>query len=95
MLAVAINLIELPEDLSFATDAAIPCGASSAFGALRRLDDSGNETIAVVGQVPVGLFDTQLAKAMGAPGIALDISPEHLARLKALGADDVVKPAEI
>ncbi len=95
MLAAATNLIKLPEELSFVTGAAIACGTGTAFGALRRLDVSGNDTIAIVGQGPVGLSATQLAKAMGARVIALDISPERLARATAFGADDVVNPAEV
>ena len=35
---------------------------------------------------------TQLAKAMGATVIALDISPERLARAKEFGADAIVNP---
>jgi threonine dehydrogenase-like Zn-dependent dehydrogenase len=37
---------------------------------------SGNDTLAVFGQGPVGLAATQYAKAMGAKVIALDISPQ-------------------
>jgi threonine dehydrogenase-like Zn-dependent dehydrogenase len=53
---------------------------------------SGNDTIAIFGQGPVGLAATQYAKAMGARVIALDISPQRLERSKAFGADEVVDP---
>ena len=55
-------------------------GTGTAYGALQRMNLSGNETIAIFGQGPVGLSATQLAEAMGARVIALDISPERLAR---------------
>jgi len=53
---------------------------------------SGNDTIAIFGQGPVGLAATQYAKAMGARVIALDISPQRLERAKTFGADHVVNP---
>jgi threonine dehydrogenase-like Zn-dependent dehydrogenase len=53
---------------------------------------SGNDTIAIFGQGPVGLAGTQYAKAMGARVIALDVSPSRLERAKAFGADEVVNP---
>jgi 2-desacetyl-2-hydroxyethyl bacteriochlorophyllide A dehydrogenase len=88
----AHTLVPLPEELSFATGAAISCGTGTAFGALRRMNLSGRDTVAVVGQGPVGLSATQLAAAMGARVIALDVSEERLARAKAFGADVLVDP---
>ena len=86
----ANTLVALPDELSFEAGAAISCGTGTAWGALRRMNLSGNDTIAIFGQGPVGLSGTQLAKAMGARVIALDISPERLARAKEFGADEVV-----
>ena len=71
----ANTLVPLPEELSFATGAAISCGTGTAYRALRRIDLTGGDTIAIVGQGPVGLSATQLAAAMGARVIALDIRP--------------------
>ena len=82
----------LPEELSFAAGAAISCGTGTAYSALRRMNISGNDTIAIFGQGPVGLSATQLARAMGAQVIALDISAERLARAKEFGADETVNP---
>jgi threonine dehydrogenase-like Zn-dependent dehydrogenase len=83
----AKTLVPLPESLSFETGAAISCGTGTAYGALRRLQLSGRDTIALVGQGPVGLSATQFAVAMGARVIALDISQERLALAKRFGAD--------
>jgi threonine dehydrogenase-like Zn-dependent dehydrogenase len=88
----AFTLVPLPEALSFTAGAAISCGTGTAYGALRRLDLSGNDTIALFGQGPVGLSATQLAAAMGARVIALDVSPERLARAKEFGAWETVNP---
>jgi len=79
--------VPLPESLSFETGAAISCGTGTAYGALRRLQLSGRDTIALVGQGPVGLSATQFAVAMGARVIAMDISQERLALAKRFGAD--------
>jgi threonine dehydrogenase-like Zn-dependent dehydrogenase len=88
----ANTLVPLPEELSFAAGAAISCGTGTAYGALRRMNLSGHDTIAVFGQGPVGLSATQLAAAMGARVIALDVSPERLERARAFGAAAVVDP---
>ena len=53
---------------------------------------SGNDTIAIFGQGPVGLSATQLAAAMGARVIAIDPSAERLARATEFGADATVDP---
>ena len=90
----ARTLVTLPDALSFETGAAISCGTGTAWGALERLGLRGDETIAVFGQGPVGLSATQLASAMGARVIALDISPERLARAKDFGADVLINPTE-
>ncbi len=88
----AHTLVALPDDLSFATGAAISCGTGTAYQALRRMNLAGGDTIAIVGQGPVGLSATQLAADMGARVIALDVSAERLARAKEFGADCVIDP---
>src|SRR6202012_5275159 len=88
----ANTLVTLPDALSFSAGAAIACGSGTAYGALRRMNISGNDTIAIFGQGPVGLAATQYAKAMGARVIALDISQQRLDRAKAFGADEAVNP---
>jgi threonine dehydrogenase-like Zn-dependent dehydrogenase len=88
----AQTLVALPDDLSFATGAAISCGTGTAYQALRRMQLAGGDTIAVVGQGPVGLSATQLAAAMGARVIALDVSAERLTRAKEFGADATIDP---
>jgi D-arabinose 1-dehydrogenase-like Zn-dependent alcohol dehydrogenase len=82
----ASTLVRLPDSLSFATGAAISCGTGTAYGALVRSDLSARDTVAIFGQGPVGLSATQLAAAMGARVIAVDVSPERVARAAAFGA---------
>ncbi|HTO49020.1 MAG TPA: zinc-binding dehydrogenase [Burkholderiales bacterium] len=88
----ARTLVPLPDELSFEAGAAISCGTGTAWGALHRLGLQGDHTIAIFGQGPVGLSATQLAAAMGARVIALDVSDERLARAKELGAEVLINP---
>ncbi|MCZ6471995.1 MAG: zinc-binding dehydrogenase [SAR324 cluster bacterium] len=94
MKAPARTMVPLPEQLSFETGAAVSCGTGTAFGALRRLGLSGRDTIAIHGQGPVGLSATQLAKAMGARVIALDVGAERRALARDFGADTVIDPSQ-
>jgi threonine dehydrogenase-like Zn-dependent dehydrogenase len=88
----ARTLVPLPEELSFESGAAISCGTGTAWAALHRLGLQGDHTIAIFGQGPVGLSATQLAGALGARVIALDVSDERLVRAKELGADVLINP---
>jgi 2-desacetyl-2-hydroxyethyl bacteriochlorophyllide A dehydrogenase len=88
----ADTLVPLPDEMSFSAGAAISCGSGTAYSALRRIGVSGNDTLAIFGQGPVGLAATQYAKAMGAKVIAIDISQQRLERAKAFGADAVINP---
>jgi threonine dehydrogenase-like Zn-dependent dehydrogenase len=89
----ARTLVPLPDELSFTTGAAISCGTGTAYNALRRMNVSGRDTLAVFGQGPVGLAATQLGTAMGARVIALDMTKERLDFAKALGAEVVIDPS--
>ena len=84
------TLVPLPDALSFEAGAAISCGTGTAYGALKRLNLQGGETIAIFGQGPVGLSATQLAVAMGARVIALDVSPERNRLAQEFGAHEVI-----
>ncbi len=87
MVVPADSLIALPDELSFRAGAAISCGTGTAWGGLDRLGLRGSETIAIFGQGPVGLSGTQLACAMGARVIAIDLDASRLRRAEEFGAD--------
>ncbi len=90
----ASTIVGLRDELSFAAGAAIACGTGTAWGALQRLALTGEHTIAIFGQGPVGLSATQLAAAMGARVIALDVSDERLARAREFGASALINPTQ-
>jgi threonine dehydrogenase-like Zn-dependent dehydrogenase len=93
MTVPAGTLVALPDELSFEAGAAIACGTGTAYSALVRHRLSGGDTIAIYGQGPVGLAATQMATAMGARVIAVDISPERLAFAARMGAAETVDSA--
>lgn len=91
----AKTLIPLPDALSFSAGAAIACGTGTAYAALIQLDLSGRDTLAVFGLGPVGQSAIQLAAAMGAEVIAVDISPERVAQAKAFGATHTINSKDV
>jgi 2-desacetyl-2-hydroxyethyl bacteriochlorophyllide A dehydrogenase len=91
----ARTLVPLPDELSFEAGAAISCGTGTAWGALQRLTLTGDQTIAIFGQGPVGLSATLLAAQMGAHVIALDVSEERLARAREFGAHELINPTKV
>ena len=89
----ASTLVPLPDELSFEEGAAISCGTGTAYQALKRLDVSGRDTLAVFGQGPVGLSAVLLGQAMGARVIAVDPVAERRELARAFGADRALDPA--
>lgn len=82
----AVALLPLPDELTFSAGAAIACGTGTAYGALKRLDLSASDTLAVFGLGPVGQAAVQLATAMGAPVIGVDISSARVSMASQFGA---------
>ena len=94
LLAPASSLVPLPDELSFAEGAAIACGTGTAYAALKRLDVSGRDTLAILGQGPVGLAATQLATAMGARVLAVDSLAGRRELARQLGAAATIDSAD-
>jgi len=86
----ASTLVPLPYELSFEDGAMICCGTGTAYAALKRIDVSGRDTLAVFGQGPVGLSATMLGRAMGARVIAIDVNAERLELARQVGADAII-----
>ncbi|MCC6210488.1 MAG: SDR family NAD(P)-dependent oxidoreductase [Burkholderiales bacterium] len=86
----AAQLIALPEDVSFEAAAALPVAYGTAYrmmqarGAIRP----GEKVLILGASGGVGTCCVQLAKLAGAHVIAAASTPEKLARLAALGADE-------
>ncbi len=84
----ATGLVRVPEYLSFAEAATLPCAAVTAWSALRKAGGiAAGETVLIQGTGGVSIMALQLAKAMGARVIGTSGSDEKLERARALGLD--------
>jgi alcohol dehydrogenase len=82
-----VNLVRLPEALDFTTAASLGCRYATSF---RAVVDQGRaapgEWVAVHGCGGVGLSAIQIAAALGAQVVAVDIADDKLAFARSLGA---------
>ncbi len=84
----ADGVVSVPEHLSFAEAATLPCAALTAWNALVFQGGvSASDTVLLQGTGGVSLFGLQFAKMHGARVILTSSSDEKLARASALGAD--------
>ncbi|MBN8992297.1 MAG: NAD(P)-dependent alcohol dehydrogenase [Rhizobiales bacterium] len=91
LLLDAEGVTRIPDHLSFAEAATLPCAALTAWRAL--FDEAHlrpGQTILVQGTGGVSIFALQFAKLAGATVIVTSSSDEKLARAKALGADHTI-----
>ncbi len=95
MVVPADVCMRLPDGLSFEAGASIACGTGTAYAALKKLDVSGRDTLAVFGQGPVGLSATMIGAKMGARVIAVDVVPYRLELAKKLGASEVLDGSKL
>lgn len=83
-----LNLVGLPDELSFETAASLGCRFATSF---RAVVDQAHVTegqwVAVHGCGGVGLSAIMIARALGARVIAIDISAEKLHLARSIGAD--------
>ena len=88
-------LVALPDGLSFAEGATLPCAATTAWTALSGPTPvRPGQSVLTLGTGGVSVFAVQLAKALGATVISTTSSAAKANRLAALGADQVVNYLE-
>jgi NADPH:quinone reductase-like Zn-dependent oxidoreductase len=89
------GLVRLPDFLSFAEAATLPCAAVTAWTSLTcGTPLRPGQTVLIQGSGGVSIFALQLAKLFGARVIATTSSQEKAQRLRSLGADSVVNYVE-
>ena len=91
LLLDAEGVSRIPDHLSFAEAATLPCAGLTAWRAL--FDEAHlrpGQTVLVQGTGGVSIFALQFAKLAGATVIVTSSSDEKLARAKALGADHTI-----
>jgi len=82
-----INLVRLPDELSFETAASLGCRFATSFRAVvDQARVSANQWVAVHGCGGVGLSAIMIAHALGAQVIAIDIADDKLEFARAIGA---------
>jgi D-arabinose 1-dehydrogenase-like Zn-dependent alcohol dehydrogenase len=90
-----VNLVALPESVGFVDAASMGCRYMTSFHAVvDQAQVQGGEWVAVHGCGGVGLSAVQIATALGASVIAVDVSDEKLAFAKELGAVATVNAAK-
>ncbi|WP_228562989.1 zinc-dependent alcohol dehydrogenase family protein [Catenulispora rubra] len=83
--------VRIPDHLSYAEAAALPCAGVTAWNALTRPGTlTAGQTVLVLGTGDVSVFSAQLAKVMGCRVIATTSSAAKAERLREIGVDEVV-----
>ncbi len=88
------NLLAIPDDLPFRHAALVEPFACIVHGIERSKIGLG-DTVCIIGQGPIGLMFTRLAKLKGARVIAVDRVPFRLEKARHFGADEVVNASEV
>ena len=88
------DLVELPNELSYADGAQVACGFGTVYEAIHKLGVSGADNVLVAGLGPVGLAALMLCKAMGAQKlIGIESNQYRIDLAKKLGLADLVLKA--
>ena len=85
------GLVAIPEHLSFAEAATLPCAAVTAWHSLVPTANlQPGQTVLLLGTGGVSIFGLQFAKMLGARAIITSSSDEKLERARSLGADETI-----
>lgn len=88
-----VNLVRLPDDMTFATAAGLGCRFATSFRAVHQVGKvTAGERVAVFGCGGVGLSAVMIASALGAEVIAIDTNPDALALARTYGAAHTLQP---
>ena len=89
------NVVRLPEEVSFRDGAALGCRFMTSFhGIVDRAKVQGGEWVVVYGCGGIGLSAVNIANALGARVIGVDLNPANLALATAMGAEHVINARE-
>ena len=84
----ASSLVALPEELSYAQAACLPCAALTAWTLMVEFGHlKAGDTVLLLGTGGVSIFGLQFAAMMGARAVITSSSDDKLARAKELGAE--------
>lgn len=87
----AEGAVHIPDHMSFAEGATLPCAGVTAWNCLLEQGDlKPGKTALFLGTGGVSVFGLQIAKMIGARAIITSSSDQKLERAKGLGADEVI-----
>ncbi|MEO1290044.1 MAG: zinc-dependent alcohol dehydrogenase family protein [Chloroflexota bacterium] len=91
-----MNLVTVPEEMSFLTAASLGCRFATSFrGVVRQGQVSGGQWVAVHGCGGVGLAAVMIADVLGAQVIAIDINDDALSKASEIGADVTLNARDV
>jgi alcohol dehydrogenase len=91
-----VNLVRLPDDMSFVTAASLGCRFATSFRAVVAQGRvAAGEWVAVHGCGGVGMSAVMVAAALDARVIAIDIDPEVLKLCESLGSEAIIDGREV
>lgn len=91
----AEEVVKVPDFLTYEEAATLPCAALTAWSSLVTYGNiKTGDTVLVLGTGGVSVFALQFARAAGAHVIATSSDDEKLARVKELGADEIINYKE-
>jgi propanol-preferring alcohol dehydrogenase len=93
--AADVNLVHLPDEVDFLSASALGCRFMTSYhGVVDQAKVKPGESVAVFGTGGIGLSAVQIASALGARVIAVDIDDKKLEWAKREGADATVNAAK-
>ena len=94
LLAEEKDLIQLPDELTYADGAQVACGFGTVYEGLQKIGIGGDHAVLVTGLGPVGLATAALCRKMGAVHIiGIDVIEERMRLARDLGLCDEVLPS--
>lgn len=93
VVAPAKNVFKIPDNVSF-EEAAIMEPVALALHVMDFVQPKIGEAMAILGQGPVGLVQTQIAKLCGMKVIAVEQKEERLKLAREFGADYIINPTK-
>lgn len=91
--APASHALRIPDGLSCVEAAPLFCAGVTVYRALRKANISPGQRLAIFGIGGLGHLAVQIARALGAEVLAIDISEEKLGLAKSLGAAEALNAA--
>ena len=89
LLAEEKDLVQLPDELTYADGAQVACGFGTVYEGIGKIGISGEDAVLITGLGPVGLAAAMLSRKLGARLIiGVDAQPERLAIAREKGLCD-------